>query len=98
MAFLERDIKARKQAFGIIVYDILRSNSIASTTPSATISAADVQRAFEECRGDIEALEDKLRSKRREMEAIDGGHVGGGGGAGALVGEDAEAPGIPQNP
>ncbi len=97
MAFLERDIKARKHAFGIVVYDILRSNSVASTTPSATISAAEIQRAFEECRGDIEALEGRLGSKRREMEAIDASH-GGGGGAGAGVGEDAEAPGIPQNP
>ena len=87
MAFLERDIKARKQAFGIVAFDILQSNS------------GDVQKAFEECRGDIQALEGKLKSKQREMDAIDASHGRtGAGGGGVGVGEDAEAPGIPQNP
>jgi hypothetical protein len=102
MAFLERDIKARKQAFGIIAYDILEKSEENSGGGGGDDDGG-VQKAFGECRGDIFALESKLNSKKREMDAIDashggGGAVGGAGGGGGVGGEDAEAPGIPQNP
>ena len=71
MVFLERDIKARKQQFGIEIYDILVQNSTVTTTASATISATQIQEAFEICQADIKALEAKVNRKREEMEAID---------------------------
>lgn len=101
VVFLERDIAARKHALGVEIYDILQTNG-----PASSSSASDrVQRAFEECRSDIQHLEAKVNSKRGEMEAIDsssGGGVGGGGGgvaAGGVGGmDDAETPGIPSTP
>ena len=87
MVFLERDIKARKQAFGIEIFDLLKSSD-----SSATASAAEIQKAYEVCQQDIEHLEAKVNSKQREMEAID--HSAVGGGAGNVIADDAETPGI----
>ncbi|KAL3804150.1 hypothetical protein HJC23_013669 [Cyclotella cryptica] len=64
MVFLERDIKARKHAFGIQIYDILSMNNAAT-------SASEIQKAFDECQRDISNLEAKVSTKREEMEAID---------------------------
>jgi len=112
MVFLERDIQARKQAFGIEVYDILQSNAGTSTTGAATISTLDIQKAYEVCHADIQHLEHKVNSKKREMENIDqssGGVAGstgaGGGGVGTSVDlnsvameDEPEAPGIAATP
>ncbi|KAL7528209.1 hypothetical protein ACHAXR_002326 [Thalassiosira sp. AJA248-18] len=98
VVFLERDIKTRKQAFGVEIYDILQSNSTATTTASATISASEIQKAFEACQADIQHLEAKVHSKQREMEAIDSSTAGGTGGSVNGGMDDAEAPGIPATP
>ena len=92
IAFLERDIKSRKQAFGIEIYDILQSSSVAATTE-------EVQKAYELCQNDIKLLESKVNSKRQEMEAIDRTTSGSGGGfMNSNVVDDAESPGIPSTP
>ena len=93
IAFLERDIKSRKQAFGIEIYDILQSSSVAATTE-------EVQKAYELCQNDIKLLESKVNSKRQEMEAIDRTSSSGGGGGfmNSNVVDDAESPGIPSTP
>jgi len=103
MMFLEKDIKARKHEFGVQVFDILQKNAEGSATAAATISAADIQKAFEECQADILHLEGKVETKKREMENINqsGGGAGGAatGGSGANAGMDEpEAPGIPSTP
>ena len=92
MAFLERDIKTRKQAFGIIAYDIIKSSSQETNNLSVQL-----QKAFDEARGDIQALEAKLILKKNEMEALDNHHHHGSNSGGDGVGEDAEAPGIPSS-
>ena len=86
MVFLERDIKSRKQAFGIEMYDILSSNSISTSSSSSAASvsspcAEEIRAAFDRCRADIEALENKLHVKKTERDAIDAILAGGGGGA-----------------
>lgn len=110
MVFLERDIKSRKQAFGIEIYNILASNSLSSSTASASLCSDEVQLAFDKCKSDIEALENKLQTKKLEREAIDnilagGGVPGAGAGAGSAIEgggggaiEDKETPGIPATP
>ncbi len=98
MVFLERDIKSRKQAFGLEVYDILASNSMSSSTASASLCSEEVQVAFEKCKADIDALENKLHVKKKERDAIDNILAGtaSGGDAGGM--EDKETPGIPATP
>jgi hypothetical protein len=94
IAFLERDIKSRKHAFGIEIYDILQSSSATATTE-------EVQKAYGLCQNDIKSLESKVNSKRQEMEAIDRTTSGSGGGGGFMnsnVVDDAESPGIPSTP
>ena len=102
MAFLERDIKARKQALGIEVYDILKEeDSDDGGTSSSSSSSSEIQKAFDECRADIRHLEARVSSKRGEMEAIErsSGHAGSGGSVGGGGGmDDAETPGIPSTP
>lgn len=92
MAFIERDMKSRKQAFGIIAYDILKSSTPHTTLP------AELQKAFDEARGDIQAIQAKLILKKNEMQALDNPQLrttsGNDDGVG---GEDAEAPGIPSD-
>lgn len=93
ISFLERDIKARKQTFGILAYDLLSANADA---------AVEVKAAFEACRAEISAMEEKVKSKKREMEAIDRSSGSGAGAtsSGSVGGgaEDKEAPGIPSTP
>lgn len=89
MAFIERDMKSRKQAFGIIAYDILKSS-----TPQ-TLSA-ELQKSFDGARGDIQAIEAKLVLKRNEMQALDNPQLRPtSNNDDSVGGEDAEAPGIP---
>ena len=81
MVFLERDIKSRKHQFGILIYEMLSTNS------SASVSAPEIQKAFDECQAEILKLEVKLTAKQDEMRAIDrngGGGVGGGIGCGSM--------------
>lgn len=80
MAFLERDIKNRKHTFGIQIYDILLASNMKASSSSDTVFSAsdDIQKAFEECKLDIEVLEKKIEKKRGEMGAI-GDHGDGGG-------------------
>jgi hypothetical protein len=79
VAFLERDIKNRKHAFGIQIYDILLSNTKASSSDTVFSASDEIQKAFEECKLDIEMLEKKIGKKREEMSHI-GEHDGGTGG------------------
>ena len=78
MAFLERDIKNRKHTFGIQIYDILLASNMKASSSSDTVFSAsdDIQKAFEECKLDIEVLEKKIEKKKEEMGAI-GDHGGG---------------------
>ena len=90
MAFLERDIKNRKHTFGIQIYDILQQSAASSSSPSTsdTVFSAseDIQKAFEECKLDIETLEKKIEKKREEMGNIGDGQQQGGGAEGSSGG------------
>lgn len=95
VAFLERDIKNRKHTFGIQLYDILQQQSSSqSTSASDTIFSAsdEIQKAYEECKLDVETLEKKIVKKRMEMSAIGDGQQnsegGGGGGSNDREGGD----------
>jgi len=89
VAFLERDIKNRKHSFGIQIYDILQSNAKASSSDTVFSASDEIQKAFEECKLDIETLEKKISKKREEMDAIGDHNHHGGGDAGGGDGESA---------
>lgn len=93
MAFLERDIKNRKHTFGIQIYDILQQSAASSPSTSDTVFSAseDIQKAFEECKLDIETLEKKIEKKREEMGNIGDGQQGGAEGGGSGSGGDGES-------
>ena len=72
MAFLERDMKSRKQTFGIAAYDILNGSTEVLETPLP----AELQSSYDTAHGDIQALEAKLTLKKNEMPASGSGLVG----------------------
>ena len=72
MAFLERDMKSRKQTFGIVAYDILKGGSEVSEVPLP----AELQTSYEAAHGDIQALDAKLTLKKNELPASGSGLVG----------------------
>lgn len=72
MAFLERDMKSRKQTFGIVAYDILKGGSEVSEVPLPV----ELQTSYEAAHGDIQALDAKLTLKKNELPASGSGLVG----------------------
>jgi hypothetical protein len=72
MAFLERDMKSRKQTFGIAAYDILNGSTEVLETPLPV----ELQSSYDTAHGDIQALEAKLTLKKNEMPASGSGLVG----------------------
>ena len=73
MAFLERDMKSRKQTFGIAAYDILKGGS---SEVSEVPLPAELQTSYEAAHGDIQALDAKLTLKKNELPASGSGLVG----------------------
>lgn len=86
IAFLERDIKARKQQFGLDIFEIMSAN------PS---NVTDIQQSFDDAQGDVKHLESKVDAKRKEMAAIDQSTTSGANTS--IVNDEAETPGIPNN-
>jgi len=86
IAFLERDIKARKQQFGLDMYEIMSANAS---------NVTDIQQSFDDAQGDVHHLESKVEAKRKEMAAIDQSSTSGANTS--IVNDEAETPGIPNN-
>mmetsp|Transcript_56950 Transcript_56950/g.159830 ORF Transcript_56950/g.159830 Transcript_56950/m.159830 type:complete len:127 (+) Transcript_56950:86-466(+) len=68
--FLEREIKSRKQTFGVEIYDLMEeleaSNSISTSDKEARIRAA-----FDSARKDIAVIQAKKECKKEEMSVLD---------------------------
>ena len=76
------------------MYDILQSNAKASTSDTVFSASDEIQKAFEECKLDIETLEKKIDKKKEEMVAIGDGvqeeNVNSGGDGESASGRNAE--------
>lgn len=68
--FLDREIKSRKQVFGVEIYDLmeeLESNEEISTTDKE----AKIRAAFDQARKDIAVIAAKKECKKEEMSVLE---------------------------
>ena len=70
IVFLDREIKTRKQAFGIEIYDLMEG---LETNEELTVSEkeAKIRAAFDAARKDIAVISAKRECKREEMSVLD---------------------------
>ena len=72
---MDREIKLRKQSFGIEVYDLmseLESNSDLTTSAKE----AKIRNAFDQARKDIAVIQAKKECKREEMAVLEAEEAG----------------------
>lgn len=67
--FLEREIKTRKQAFGVEIYDLMAELE-ASDMP-ASDKESKIRSSFDQARKDIAVIEAKKECKKEEMAVLD---------------------------
>jgi hypothetical protein len=70
VVFLEREIKNRKMAFGVEVYDLMVSLE-ADTGMSTEEKEAKIRLAFDNARKDIAVIQAKIECKKEEMSVLD---------------------------
>lgn len=68
--FLEREIKTRKQAFGVEIYDLMEELETSSEIPTAE-KEAKIRAAFDQARKDIAVFQAKKECKREEMSVLE---------------------------
>jgi hypothetical protein len=80
MALIDREMKIRKEFFGLEVFDLTRDTeeqrkgavgSISSTISSMSDQEKGIQDVIDQAKNDVAAIEIKIRSKEREMGVID---------------------------
>lgn len=84
MAWLDREIKVRKEQFGVDVYPVVQptDEKDKSKNPVKRLSDAmanmsqqeqDIQLCIDKAKEDVNKLEGKIRSKETEIHSLDGG-------------------------
>ena len=68
--FLDREIKTRKQEFGIEVYDLMEELET-SEGMSIEEKEAKIRSAFDEARKDIAIIQAKMECKNEEMAVLE---------------------------
>ncbi len=76
MALLDREMKIRKEEFGLEVFDLVKDSAESGKGPMASISSVSVQEkgiqeVIDQAKNDVAAIETKMRSKEREIGMID---------------------------
>lgn len=66
--FLEREIKTRKQRFGIEVYDLMEQLETDTSNMSIQEKERKIRTAFDSARKDIAVIRAKIDCKRDELE------------------------------
>jgi hypothetical protein len=67
---LEREVKTRKQKFGIEIYDLMEQLEL-DTSLSMEQKEAKIRNAFDQARKDIAVIEAKKECKREEIAVLD---------------------------
>jgi hypothetical protein len=70
VVFLEREIKNRKMAFGVEVYDLMESLELDTGMPTEE-KEAKIRLAFDTSRKDIAVIQAKIECKKEEMSVLD---------------------------
>lgn len=99
IVFLDREIKTRKQTFGIEIYDLMEELE-SNDTLSVDEKEAKIRSSFDAARKDIAVIRAKKDCKKEEMGVIDaqaGGSAVGGIGASAPAGDSFANPTAPMS-
>uniref|UniRef100_A0A7S2A575 Uncharacterized protein n=1 Tax=Trieres chinensis TaxID=1514140 RepID=A0A7S2A575_TRICV len=78
IVFLEREIKSRKQRFGVEVYELMEQLEV-DTGMSIEEKETKIRLAFDRARKDIAVVQAKIECKREEMTQLELNSEGGGG-------------------
>jgi hypothetical protein len=70
IAFLEREIKGRKQQFGIIIYDLMEELET-NTAMTTEEKEGKIRAAFDAARKDIAVIQAKKECKKEEIGVLD---------------------------
>jgi len=84
VVFLDREIKNRKMAFGVEVYDLMESLEKDTGMPTEE-KEAKIRLAFDNARKDIAVVQAKIECKKEEMSVLDAE-------AGTVTTEDTSIP------
>uniref|UniRef100_A0A6T6HF09 Tubulin-specific chaperone A n=1 Tax=Craspedostauros australis TaxID=1486917 RepID=A0A6T6HF09_9STRA len=76
--FLDRDIKARKQQFGIEIYDLMADLESNDAMPTEE-KEAKIRQSFDAARKDIAVIQAKKECKKEEVAVLDSAAEGGAG-------------------
>lgn len=68
--FLEREIKSRKQTFGVEIYDLMDELEAAENI-STSEKESKIRAAFDQARKDIAVIQAKKECKKEEMSVLD---------------------------
>ena len=83
MALLDREIKVRKEQFGVEVFDLLKNDSsegdhksgisgaVQSALSNVSQQEKDIQTCIDEAKADVALIEGKITSRRREIAALE---------------------------
>lgn len=77
IVFLDREIKNRKQSFGIEIYDLMEELE-ASEGMSTQDKEAKIRASFDQARKDIAVVQAKKECKKEEMAVLDASEGGSG--------------------
>jgi hypothetical protein len=70
IVFLEREIKARKQKFGVEVYELMEQLEL-DTGMNTDEKETKIRLAFDQARKDIAVVSAKIECKREEMAVLE---------------------------
>jgi hypothetical protein len=70
VVFLERQIKSRKQEFGVQVYELMEQLEVDAATPTDQ-KEAKIRAAFDNARKDIAVIQAKIECKKEEVGVLD---------------------------
>mmetsp|Transcript_11427 Transcript_11427/g.16000 ORF Transcript_11427/g.16000 Transcript_11427/m.16000 type:complete len:141 (+) Transcript_11427:182-604(+) len=70
VVFLEREIKQRKQQFGVEVYELMEDLEVDRDTPVEE-KESKIRAAFDSARKDIAVSQAKIECKREEMQVLE---------------------------
>jgi hypothetical protein len=70
IALLDREIKGRKQQFGIVIYDLMEELE-ANTTMTTEEKESKIRAAFDAARKDIAVIQAKKECKKEEISVLE---------------------------